>query len=107
MNQSKHTPAPWSTTKIGAQVRDASKRIIAFIAHYGMSAEERGANARLIAAAPDLLAACELVVDTHNAFAIVREINWEKRGQQPRSDPPYIKACRAAIARATEREEAQ
>ncbi len=71
---SKHTPGPWSTSSVGIgddlswpirRVRHDQRgnRIISWIADahgtQGMDEAERAANARLIAAAPDLLEALE------------------------------------------------
>lgn len=70
---SKHTPGPWSLFDDGSEVHD---RIVGpVVGVKGMTAtvaraafgirpnQEVAANARLIAAAPDLLAACESVID--------------------------------------------
>ena len=48
-------------------------------------------NARLIAAAPDLLAACQEVMRNFAAFAAEHNIKGESLG---------VTACRAAIAKA-------
>ena len=56
-----HTPGPWEA--IGASVHSDGREIVCGL-HNTRSAEdaERRANARLIAAAPELLAALEQVV---------------------------------------------
>lgn len=60
---SKHTPGPWSCStssdtdrhRFEAQVWDANGRALAFFDYGRTIGEEADANARLIAAAPDLL----------------------------------------------------
>jgi hypothetical protein len=64
MNRSKHSPGPWRSTEPGGAVLDAKKRVVAHVARrptvVPAPGEERVANARLIAAAPDLLKACAM-----------------------------------------------
>jgi len=54
----KHTPGPWRSTvnEWGASVVDNGEQFICYI---GSESSEDRANARLIAAAPELLEACE------------------------------------------------
>jgi hypothetical protein len=76
---SKHTPGPWQisrdgltifagTAGAGVLIRGVEQRIphIAYIPKNGFAATlaEQQANARLIIAAPDLLAACERLLNT-------------------------------------------
>ena len=66
--QGKSTPGPWYT--VGGQeimARDGAGSILIAQSHAGHR-EERGANARLIAAAPDLLEACQRFVDYYTPF---------------------------------------
>ncbi len=49
----KHTPAPWTSNKVGV-VYGPSESIVCFLRGY-YGSEEAEANAKLIAAAPDLL----------------------------------------------------
>ena len=58
MSTTKHTPAPWHTSESEKFICDAQGRCIAQI-YYSrwLPLEERRANARLIGAAPELLAA--------------------------------------------------
>ena len=51
-----------------------------------------GPDARLIAAAPDLLEACQLVLTEFSEFAALWKIDTESDG---------VSACRAAVAKAT------
>jgi hypothetical protein len=64
MNRSEHSPGPWRPTKPGGAVLDAKARVVAHVAPrpavVPTPREERVANARLIAAAPDLLKACAM-----------------------------------------------
>lgn len=66
MSDVKHTPGPWVKGKFG-QLYGASGRQVgvwdAGIARVSRDAEAE-ANARLIAAAPELLAACEEMIGT-------------------------------------------
>jgi hypothetical protein len=63
MSKAQHTPGPWKLISNGLLVQDAGNRL-----HIGTFKEAEGlghsaaANARLIAAAPELLAALEEIV---------------------------------------------
>ncbi len=82
----KHTPGPWITQ--GDTYVTVNSLIIAHCKQSGhITLDETIANAHLIAAAPDLLAALERVIDCH-----VTGIN-------PLSDAAILSA-RAAIAKA-------
>ena len=83
--QSAHTPGPWNCNRASAAgreiiVSEVSPVDVAVLSHRDKSQSEINANARLIAAAPDLLEA-------------LREIAADC------SDP--IRLARAAIAKAT------
>lgn len=88
---SKHTPGPWKadlenypimvrseseTWPLVDELGDEEGCAGVFVANTG----DHKANARLIAAAPDLLEACKAALS---------------------DDQPYIEKCRAAIAKAT------
>ena len=82
----KHTPGPWHLGKEGyyfQSVRDQNEHITADV-NITRSDGEGGANARLIAAAPDLLAALE---------SMIAKIDADKL-------PISCSIARAAIARA-------
>lgn len=90
---SKHTPGPWfaqDTRLVGGQVavvgpnhdRKAGEQGVMVVAHVNGRSGEQGANARLIAAAPDLLAALQAA-----------------RGYV--SQPKVLAAILSAIAKAT------
>lgn len=74
-----HTPGPWSAdsrgggvikgSKIYEYARGANTRQLALAClHDDLGPEERDANVCLIAAAPELLAACEEAVDFYNTI---------------------------------------
>lgn len=69
MTNTKHTPGPWRTdNNIGRKselgvVADAAPCVIATMCNAKAWPVEAKANARLIAAAPDLLAALEKLID--------------------------------------------
>lgn len=83
-----HTPGPWAVDEIRS-VQAITWCGEVCIADVGGNAdeEEQLANARLIAAAPDLLAACEAMIAAEKACDIL-------------AGDSAITAIRAAIARA-------
>jgi hypothetical protein len=85
----KHTPGPWTVYEAGFSVADAWGHVLSTDVE-GRMPEEAAANARLIAAAPELLAALEALLSVYQGFA-----PWE--GEVERQ--AEIKA-RAAIAKA-------
>jgi len=62
-----NTPGPWTSTKDSPHqiMQSGTYARIAKVCGYAPPTEDR-ANARLIAAAPDLLAALENLVETHD-----------------------------------------
>lgn len=86
----KHTPAPWkkikNITSFGVQIGSAG----GFVFHYGMPDQE--ANANLIAAAPELLEACKIIVNAFDSLS---------QSSPARNETLHINAARAAIAKAT------
>jgi hypothetical protein len=64
---SKHTPGPWYVDDLGANIRcnpdDDDFGTIVATMESSRSPDETKANARLIASAPDLLAALDLLVE--------------------------------------------
>jgi len=84
-----HTPGPWrvedGSTVYGSRAGKTDKFEVCDCKGY---AGEREANARLIAAAPDLLEAVRLTVEL-----------LDSDGRN--SNSTVVKTCRAAIARAT------
>ena len=69
MGEHKHTPGPWEVSKAGRSVLAGGVKINQSIGPFAASVgvqnridAELRANAKLIAAAPELLAACELAL---------------------------------------------
>lgn len=94
---SEHTPGPWTVSDKNSyddfNIRDGDKRVVAQAIHpwtVDNAADEVAANARLIAAAPDLLAALEAVVRDVERVA-KNDVIW----------PATLKQARAAIRKAT------
>lgn len=88
-----HTPGPWECTP--SQIRDDLHWITRRSScELTVKVEGSEANARLIAAAPDLLAAMEALVD----WSLLRS-DWLQAGQPHPENHPISKA-RAAIAKA-------
>ena len=91
---SKHTPGPWAsneyTTSVSVPLKAVDCERIGFSIVFvnGHRGKEAAANARLIAAAPELLEALKEIVDAADGAG------WEQL------DPSFKKA-RAAIAKAT------
>ena len=85
----KHSPGPWAAliSDRGVLIDSAP----AMIAKVPFSGEQAEADGRLIAAAPDLLAALEVVVADWTA-------QFERNGHKA---PAWCKQARAAIAKAT------
>jgi len=90
MNETKHTPGPWERQgiAIGSETGSAFDAIC-YLDILSRDREQREANARLIAAAPDLLAALEGMLARYASH---------ESGQNDQNEPA---AARAAIAKAT------
>jgi hypothetical protein len=100
---SAHTPGPWFTTRphgtiyIEARLRGSTLQEVAAVGPTE-APEQQEANARLIAAAPDLLEALQqlvLINERHNAACetvLGRPLDWKD---------DYLDAARAAITKAT------
>lgn len=94
-----HTPGPWHVIDHALPginyedrmiVDDCGNRI-ALVRGDGVAASIREANARIIAAAPDLLEACEAALCVHDVFSTATT---------PRLLPEVADILRAAIAKA-------
>lgn len=59
----KHTPGPWGVDRWG-NIHGHMSPVVAVIDETTCPPEQRSANARLIAASPDLLAVCEKIAET-------------------------------------------
>jgi len=95
-----HTPGPWRFDEAEERVVNSDHGAIADLYARGNGDSEMLPNARLIAAAPDLLAACRLMLDEFS--------EWE-RPEEPETSPAAkarndavraYEACRAAIEKA-------
>lgn len=81
MSESKHTPGPWKThDNIGRKgelgiIADVAPCIIAIMGNAKEWPREAEANARLIAAAPDLLKACKKILAEIKEH---KSLNWSK-----------------------------
>ncbi len=100
------SPLPW---RVGltdcCTVFDANDDLVALVSYMGRTVAETRANTRLIAAAPDLLAACEKAVEAMcNRDSGDADTNWGKLYFLEEIDActAAITACEAAIAKATE-----
>lgn len=63
-----HTPGPWKAIQAyGYKVRAADGKIVASLPTHCPLTWENPANAYLVAAAPDLLAACQMALDELNS----------------------------------------
>ena len=90
MSGVKHTPGPWTARRVhtgGFDIFDERGRDVVTVYGGGVETESREANARLIAAAPDLLEALSRAVHSYD-------------GVPPRHHPAWFDEARAAIARA-------
>ena len=100
----KHTPGPWRSLNFGTEVRTEDMRTAVASLGMGYDHEDgdgrRTANARLIAAAPDLLAALRALVEVAEGYEKSDTEAAEDSGEEPYV-APRIKAARSAIARAT------
>ena len=99
---SKHTPGPWKpywyggATTVG-HAQDNFQRI-AEITHTSKSDSEITANAKLIAAAPDLLEACRILADYYKGHEATDDQAAKYAGGGVYH---ALLAARAAIAKAT------
>ena len=85
-----HTPGPWAARRMhtgGFDIMDPRNRDVVTVYGGGVETESREANARLIAAAPDLLEALKSLVANLAEGDFISETR--------------IDAARAAIAKAT------
>jgi hypothetical protein len=80
--KTEHTPRPWCTSvgKSGLTFVKEDKKYICFMERDLMSKEELYANARLIAAAPDLLEFLEELLDAHKNHAFL--IDFQERAEK-------------------------
>ena len=76
--QAKHTPGPWAALmQDPPTIADRRGcRVATSCALPGQSAEEQEANARLIAAAPDLLAALRVIAEDGRRDGWIPSYHW-------------------------------
>ena len=87
---SEHTPPPWHVDSTDdGQIREAGSHTVARAWHLGPIKNQAAANARLIAAAPDMLAALDSIM---GACAIQGDAVTISRRQ--------LQACIVAVAKA-------
>ncbi len=87
--EKKHTPGPWQIESGGARLINTQAHVISASDGLGPVAYSTGSNARLIAAAPDLLEALQRMVAA-----------WGSGFDE--GDSPSLDKARAAIAKATQ-----
>ena len=97
-----YTPGPWNIERYDVMQRiKAGKATVALpCMNDDVSAIQCGANARLIAAAPELLEALILLLNVEKAALI----GAEAPGLKGLDVPYHFEAARAAIARATSKD---
>ena len=77
---SEHTPGPWTSYTGTHSIWAEGQRAICVMTGARKTADmERDANARLIAAAPDLLTSLQALVALHDEFAPGLELNIARR----------------------------
>ena len=87
----KHTKGEWMP-KEGQIYPVETGKTLALIPYFDEDNKEQEANAKLIAAAPDLLEACDMVLTAwHSKLS-----NFNKK------EPAYLEIIRSAIRKATE-----
>lgn len=102
------TPGPWEahepTKKAYKPVvstgkdKDGFRRVVAMIETFGIHAEDANANARLIAAAPDLLEALITCAETFHKYAYHHRVKDPVKAD---SNLQLARLCESAIAKAT------
>jgi hypothetical protein len=105
MSEEKHTPGPWKVAN-DVDVQAGPSGCLAYVSvagGRGRTLGEAAANAKLCAAAPDLLAACEAMLLFHDAAPWLpdRQAAWERlTGQEHATTRALCDFVRAAIAKA-------
>lgn len=88
----KHTPGPWMLEASGIRVLTAPGRSPIDMGFSGLTQEHDKANARLIVAAPELLAALKLAVSYAEAMERALNVSGQRNAT--------LEDARAAIAKA-------
>ena len=97
----KHTPGPWKFTALGRIVADSAGQVVCRPAAYANNAERQVANARLIAAAPELLD--ELIEQDKFLGVLAGTVPLSEKDTHRRI-AMHRESVRAAITKATSRE---
>lgn len=94
--ETKHTPGPWLYNDTTAQVHPPHSATIAEVCNHDLNRE---ANARLIAAAPELLEACVAMAEWVDAHGEIVFVGGGRGVVNPMNNARLL--SRAAIAKAT------
>lgn len=100
----RHTPGPWKAGSKSVSAPETEDRLGLDVRLYGGNARDNRANARLIAAAPELLEACAAMIAWDEAEKAARPWNEDGgKGWHERLDACALafEKARAAIAKAT------
>jgi len=92
---STHTPELWDTTQMRVSKKKTKDRSALNVHLYGVNWDDHKANARLISAAPDLLAACI------QAYGTLADINNNWPGRHTMAGQRLLCEMRGAISEAT------
>jgi len=105
--KAQHTPGPWGYVRLASGINVfavSTSRAIADLRNYSFGEDVTEANARLIAAAPDLLAALETALPILEGHHEALDHDWHVEPNGKPGDPcescDAIAQARAAIAQA-------
>ena len=90
-----HTPGPWSVGREGWKHQSVYSASGRFLADVSLFYDDAEANARLIAAAPDLLEALQMLYDETADYITLNHLGDPHHNQS-------MKLARAAIKKATD-----
>ena len=71
----KHTPGPWK--RIAGTIQAPDYGCIAIVQGEGFFSDEQLANARLIAASPQLLEACQALLDAFEGYEMMAALDYK------------------------------
>ncbi len=94
MSNAKHTPGPWIVEQVSGAIEVCNEETLFTVARCGIGNGVSEANARLIAAAPELLAALERTAD------VLEYYNENKGPTRDSALCDLFAIARAAIAKA-------
>jgi hypothetical protein len=90
MNETKHTPGPWILGACAGQVEGPKRELLAGGIDYRIPEDVKLANARLIAAAPDLLKALKALLNLLEEHQ--DEARWYLKGHYNKANAAIAKA---------------